>query len=293
MMKNNRLVYLLIFALLIFVVCLCVFIYSNNTGHKESLITPTATTTVATSSDSVASTTVLVPFDLSDLNGTWIGTASGPFNNYELTISNKTDKSFSFDLTSQNGAATGEVTGSATLKDNKSGAKFTATDKTLPCTIEFSFGTSTIKISDIDNTCAENYAGANASFDDEYSKTFKVPAASVSGAFKSKTNFEAFKKLVGTSIKLFNDTSQIATDDVSIDPFNAHVTTYGVQGLYTISESIIMEGQKGMIYAAVIDPNKDTVYYFTNDPAYKSTLPDTIENWRSRFADKKIIYQSK
>jgi hypothetical protein len=62
----------------------------------------------------------------------------------------------------------------------------------------------------------------------------------------------------------------------------------GIPGLYTAMESIVMLSESGQMWAAYIDD--DLVRYFTNVPTYRNVLPDTIENWRTSFSDKKVIY---
>ncbi|WP_157739224.1 hypothetical protein [Herbaspirillum sp. meg3] len=62
----------------------------------------------------------------------------------------------------------------------------------------------------------------------------------------------------------------------------------GVAGLYTDMESIVLYDEEGRLWAAYID--ESLVRYFTNVPTYRMRLPETIEHWRSRFPEKKIIY---
>jgi len=52
-----------------------------------------------------------------------------------------------------------------------------------------------------------------------------------------------------------------------------------------------MVGPRGELWAAVIDG--DTVRYFTSVAADRGRLPQTIDSWRQRFADKKVIYPSR
>jgi hypothetical protein len=54
-------------------------------------------------------------------------------------------------------------------------------------------------------------------------------------------------------------------------------------------ENIIIVNGQGQMWAAVIDD--DNVYYYTNCDAYKDTLPQTIEKWRERFANKPVLYK--
>lgn len=76
----------------------------------------------------------------------------------------------------------------------------------------------------------------------------------------------------------------------NLDQFEATVTTGGARGLYTIVEGIIMRGDKGQLWAAYIDD--DVVRYFTTERQYRETLPRTIEEWRQRFKDKPVTFDS-
>ena len=51
-----------------------------------------------------------------------------------------------------------------------------------------------------------------------------------------------------------------------------------------------MRGSEGQLWAAYID--EEVVRYFTTEPKYKTTLPATMEHWRERFKEKKVILDS-
>jgi hypothetical protein len=70
----------------------------------------------------------------------------------------------------------------------------------------------------------------------------------------------------------------------------AEVYSGGARGLFTIHEVIIMIGSKERIWTAAIDPDKNIVKYFTNDPAYFQKLPKNIKDWRERFKEKKVVF---
>ena len=104
-----------------------------------------------------------------------------------------------------------------------------------------------------------------------------------------------FSKLVDTSYQRFVNSTQLTEDragDKDLDP-DLHVTVIasGVRGLYTFMENIIMIDKSNTIWAAVI--NDEKVYYFTTNKDYAEKLPNTIEDWRSRFKDYPVIYMSK
>ena len=74
------------------------------------------------------------------------------------------------------------------------------------------------------------------------------------------------------------------------DQFPARVISGGVRGNFTSAEAIVMRGSEGQLWAAYID--EEVVRYFTTEPKYKTTLPATMEHWRERFKEKKVILDS-
>jgi hypothetical protein len=76
----------------------------------------------------------------------------------------------------------------------------------------------------------------------------------------------------------------------NLDSFMAEVIRGGVPGLYTSMEGIILRGHRGQLWAAYIDG--EVVRYFTTEDHHSRELPKTIEHWRSRFADKQVVYPS-
>lgn len=82
------------------------------------------------------------------------------------------------------------------------------------------------------------------------------------------------------------------TSDVGIipctDTFQAKVVTGGVAGLYTQMESIVMLGIEREVWAAYIDDAQ--IRYFTNQADWRSNLPKTIDEWRTNFKEKSVIY---
>jgi hypothetical protein len=78
----------------------------------------------------------------------------------------------------------------------------------------------------------------------------------------------------------------------SSDNFVAKVLIGAPPGLFTIMEAIVMREEGGALWAAYIDAEKNVVRYFTTEHRYKGKLPSTIENWRERFKEKKVIFDS-
>ncbi|MBN9123504.1 MAG: hypothetical protein BGO99_05220 [Nitrosospira sp. 56-18] len=84
----------------------------------------------------------------------------------------------------------------------------------------------------------------------------------------------------------FQQLNEVKNDD----DFHAKVIRGGVRGLYTIMEGIVMLGMTGELWVAYIDD--DVIRYFTTQVKWKNVLPKTVDNWRERFKDKRILFHS-
>ncbi|MHA6532038.1 hypothetical protein [Paenibacillus sp. BAC0078] len=136
-------------------------------------------------------------------------------------------------------------------------------------------------------------AGAGVTFTGEY---YKGPAKTIKstlkdlGVFKSAAEDNAFRKIVANDYGLFTSCMQLLSAEEDLDGYNAEVTSGGIRGLFTLREAIIMHDSKGNYWAAVI--NDDEVLFYTNVP--KTTkLPKTIDAWRQRFSEYKVVFKSK
>ena len=103
------------------------------------------------------------------------------------------------------------------------------------------------------------------------------------------TQLTSFKKLTGEYYQDFLNTLNLQYSNDDIDSFGARVNSFGVRGLFTYMESIIMiRDSDNAIWAAVIV--KDEIYYFTNTNTKK--IPKTIVKWSQRFREKPFIDKS-
>jgi hypothetical protein len=98
-----------------------------------------------------------------------------------------------------------------------------------------------------------------------------------------------FRKLAGKDYELFLNSSQLTSESIDIDSLQVRGYESGVRGLFTYQENIILINNQMQIWAAVIE--EDKVYYYTNSPQFRSSLPQTIEQWRERFPDKEVIFK--
>lgn len=193
-----------------------------------------------------------------------------------------------FEMFVNSGGHTGEIEGKAFIKQNT--AVYTA-HKLGPCKLTFHLaGTSSINISQ--DGC-DRYGGMGTYFGGEFLNVKHIPkqapATLANLHILTLQQDAAFRKLADTSYQHFIDCTQLTSTDVkNLDTFNAQVITSGVRGLFTIMEYIIMVDKENHIWAALI--NNEKVYYFTNSDTYRMALPKTIEEWRSRFKDYRVIY---
>ncbi|MCX5543038.1 hypothetical protein M3A49_26715 [Paraburkholderia sp. CNPSo 3076] len=130
------------------------------------------------------------------------------------------------------------------------------------------------------------YHGARAHFGGRFSKEHEPW---FDAGHMNEVEVARLYTIVGEHIdKLRRCTGDIGERDNLDGELGARVVWGGVAGLYTIMESIVMLNRYGQMWVAYIDD--ETVRYFTNVPAYRDTLPATIEDWRSRFAEKTVVY---
>ncbi|MCW3122736.1 MAG: hypothetical protein JWQ38_2228, partial [Flavipsychrobacter sp.] len=161
------------------------------------------------------------------------------------------------------------------------------------CIIAFElFGDSLISVEQVKGSCL---TGIGVVYSGSYYSAKYAAAKSMDKDKKVQLLDDAadnalLKKLVGSEYDVFVSTTQQTTEDTDVDNFNAKVYTSGVAGLFTLMENIIIINANKDIWAAVI--NDSVIDYYTTRPDYYSKLPITIDKWRSRFEEDKIIYKS-
>jgi hypothetical protein len=107
-----------------------------------------------------------------------------------------------------------------------------------------------------------------------------------------KAQQKKLQRLSGKDYHLFVDSFQLTSEEEDLDGMGLKGTSGFVRGLPTEMNAIVLYRPDGKMWAAVIDAEDDTVKYFTNDPAYAGKLLKTIDKWRERFADKKVLFMS-
>lgn len=226
--------------------------------------------------------------------GEWNARSRSNWEKGTLDIGAVTKTDFGFYVFIQNGAYMGEAEGVAVIKGST--AEFN--DAEHKCRLSFQRQGRDLELDEDGEGCSY-YRGAGAYFGGVYTRDPVVPTLDLSkknrtalteaGVFEDAERERAFAALVGPSYGLFVDSFQTIEEREDLDGAGAKVYAGGVRGLYTIMEGIIMVGPNGRLWAAVIVGQE--VRYFTNVPSSKKKLPKTIEQWRQRFPDKKVIYQ--
>lgn len=223
----------------------------------------------------------------------WMGTWERRLWQNEATLEIKTIKvdSLEFTLSASSGGHTGDIDGVAIAAGSI--ARFQGIDPGDSCFIEFTLvDDSVIRIEEKGGSCP---AGIGVVYSGEYKNSKVLSPVKKDetlfdlGIFENEKQDSIFKSLVGDSYLLFVNSTQLTSDDDDLDSIHATVHSSGVRGLFTSMENIVMIDSSNNIWAAVIDDNK--VYYFTNNEGYKNRLPKTIDNWRQRFKNYKIVYK--
>lgn len=232
-------------------------------------------------SDSSATNTV----SDADWLGEWQLRDSNQFVSQSLEIQDVTADSISFNLDSFDGGHTGGIMDKAVRSKDGKSAVFTGDGLSLTLTLQ---GDRLVMNSEGDPS---NYAGIGVSFGGEFVRHSEPQVLNLEqlGVLPSKELDDQFRDMVGNDYDLFTQSFQMV-DSQADELTDTTVVTGGVRGLFTDIEAIVMYDLKGTFYAAVI--NDDTVNYYTTERSSYNKLPDAIEQWRSRFKDKDVVYLS-
>jgi len=219
--------------------------------------------------------------------GKWQREGISKADSGNLFIYNVSNEGFNFNLFVQKGAHLGEI--------EKGFAKFVSEDEAIysekydnepPCILHFLKRNDVVQIKE--DNCAF-FHGMRAYFGGDY-KLQK----DIFWIFDNIIDDIVLSKIYRLLTDKYWEKFLICFDDISeeddIDGFNAKIIKGGVVGLYTIYEAILMIGENKEIWGAFLYPDTDSVYYFTSEDSCKDKLPKTIDKWREKFKDRRIIY---
>lgn len=219
--------------------------------------------------------------------GIWINETRGFSRRGRLFIREVGSAGFIFDLEVANGAHIGTISGFARLvSGDRAYARFTVPSSSEVCEISFQRSMENRRrIIEIDEAgSCSYYRGMGASFNGVFERQSD---ALFEGGVLDELGLQRLYSISGSFFEALSERFQLLMEEENIDTFHARVTVGGVRGLFTIVEGILMHGDAGELWVAFIDDS--VVRYFTTECKYKNELPKTIENWRQRFSEKKVV----
>ena len=88
-------------------------------------------------------------------------------------------------------------------------------------------------------------------------------------------------KLLGADYQTLVDVVNLSADEKDLDGLNAHVTSYWVRGIATTNAAIVMRRGTDLWIGLLVFDAKNNVRmrYYSNVPAWKKTVPKTINAW--------------
>lgn len=225
-----------------------------------------------------------------------------------LLIGSVTKDSLEFAISVVRSAHMGEIWGTAARSGNK--AVFKKVEFALenevkpePCHLIFELKGDHILVDQESSAMACGF-GMRAYANGKYEN--KVREVKPTLSFGPETNrvfpnqalHDGFKKLVGSEIYelfAFNMQGYDRVEQSPQDGFSATAVQGAVYGLYMNNEAIIMFDKSGKYWAAAIDfeNNDPIVRYYTNSEKHKTQLPATIDQWRERFPQYPVRFESK
>lgn len=238
--------------------------------------------------------------------GKWMSQDATEFERSDMELKYLGSNRFEFTITTINGAHGGELRGVA--REQYGRAVYTDPDSSSPepCRLEFSVSRVPSQFSLYDRQIVVTQTASCLSFGGAGAGNFAgtyVPLRPVKKItlkdyirkggqdfyiFQTASEYNAFVRLVGKDIPLFEQNLHMIYQKDNDRKSSARVYTLRVRGLYTEREAIILIAPKNLIWAAAVNGNE--VVYFTNVKEDAEKLPDVIEEWRSRFREKEVIY---
>ncbi|WP_334035273.1 lysozyme inhibitor LprI family protein [Burkholderia cepacia] len=187
-----------------------------------------------------------------------------------------------FELGGNNGANTGELGGDIELHGNS------GTFSHDQCRLDFSLKGARVQVAQhgADGECG---AGAGVVYSGDYVTASQMQAkppadlVSLDVLANAQQNATAHK-LLGADYQTLVDIVNYGAEARDLDGLNAHVTSYWVRGIATTNAAIVMRrGNDLWIGLLVFDAQSNVrMRYYSNVPAWKKTVPKTIQAWHDR-----------
>ena len=203
----------------------------------------------------------------------------------ELTISRVSRTSIGFGIQASTGANSGDIAGTAKLRDDASADFHGKAPDYAQCSLSFVHTLNRIEVTQQGND-AECGAGQNVSYGGTYVQATQDPNPKADlvlrEVFKTHDQDKAFRTLVGADYGNFVDMAQgVGSEQGTLDGHSVTVVQMFVQGVACTNKAIVMYDGLGHFWAAVWvfgNTEKDPmqIHYYTNVKADAATLPDVI-----------------
>ncbi|QFS42212.1 Lysozyme inhibitor LprI [Burkholderia cepacia] len=212
---------------------------------------------------------------------TWYMKSANPSFGGVLTFTGTAPR-LHFELAGNNGANTGGLDGDIVLHGD------VGTYRKDKCRLEFERKGGRVGITQ-DGADSDCGAGMGVFYGGEYLTASQFQAAPAADLLSlevvgDSTQNATAHKLLGADYQTLVDTANYSTDEKDLDGLNAHVTSYWVRGIATTNAAIVMRrGNDLWIGLLVFDAQSNVrMRYYSNVPAWKKTVPKTIQAWHDR-----------
>lgn len=209
---------------------------------------------------------------------TWYLTSDNPSVGGVLTFTGTVPR-LHFELSANNGANTGGLDGDIVLHGDSGVFR---QDK---CRLDFDRKGGRIRVTQqgADFDCG---AGAGVTYAGNYVAAAQSQAQPKADLLSLKVVADARQnaiahELLGADYQTLVDMVNVSADEKDLDGLGAHVTSYWVRGIATTNAAIVMRrGTDLWIGLLVFDAkNHVRMRYYSNVPAWKKTVPKTINAW--------------
>jgi hypothetical protein len=225
------------------------------------------------------------PMVASKWMGSWMD--EDDFSGGSLNISAIKNHQFLFSMEVTDGGASGSLEGAAKLDGYH--AHYIKKEYGGACRIDFTYYGDRVYVDQMEGNCE---AGAGVYYSGDYyarSRKQKEKTLVTLGVLSTAAQDKKFRQLVGDDYQLFVRSSQLVMNGIDMDSLHAVVHQSAVKHMFTERENIVLVNDRMDIWAAVID--EDSIKYFTTREDYRNKLPKTIDDWRQKMEDKKLIFK--
>jgi hypothetical protein len=210
----------------------------------------------------------------------------------QLRINRVSSDAFLFNISIYDGARSGQISGKAQIITPHSAYAKIKTFDDKECRIVFrrrlENGEWFIEVDEGEN--CNYFHGHNATFSGHYKHETEMI---IDQGYIDEIELNEIERITGKYLSTFLENFQQFGFGENLDGEDFTVITAGVKGLYTIMESIVVLNKFGYVWCAFIDPEINSIRYFSNKPNENQDKPKSIQFWLNRLSEKDVIENDK